>query len=898
MIRKLLPLVSSLNKLEFVSSQSSLSSSSSQILVTTSKHCVIVESDHPYKPASVSNLKVTFSSKVKWMSLEFDSRCGTAQNDDVLQIYIKPLDKAATNLIKYDNKSESESASVRSIHITAVDNWPVLRRFTGPSFNGTWPSNALILPGHELVFSFETASDYVKDEKACYFGYKCQVVGYEDPVTFATSFQILELELSFLASTSFASLLSRSLPLLPNDRPFDEESTKKDFLAHKALLGKGLALTHLPTAQEALDGYLPLACEKPFLKDFVNCTPGTSGGRLAAWLQPESYVNPNLCEILCNSFKPTQELQVGSPTCVTIITKDQYGSIINVPNLNVEVFAQPYETSLDKPTKLNEASSQVNPYTGMPCPQNVRYSVTVEDKMLYHAITMMKCYENYSFEELRYLTPTKKRTTELMMVHENNDGTYSANWTPTSAGWYKLNVLIDKVAISTCPTVKVNESSKLNLNLASSQGLTSQDSANKKSQIRKFIGENSAGLRIRVLPSLQSKQIGVIKPGTCISIVDEVHNDDGVWARLNRESIENFCNSTANRVDEAWCMQYHNQCSKNLLFSIEELEMASESASECASKTDKSSLDLPPSNDTPIEGERRDITSGFYHVVKCGPRGHNVRNKPSLRAPSIGVLELGSAICVSKALITLEGTWFKLKKNTKIKYSFNADSEAWTLAEAGSDLIFLKHETEMTQMCENETECEDQYWVTLKPAAICPLKLNREQKSSNDDPISPIDEDTCAYRDDKSSTLGTDQADLELNSGLSQSQSGHSIISQTGSLEKRSKNDSSMLVKVLPGSRIATLQKMILAASSLIKDRSKSIDKNIPELANINVKDMVNVIKSREQSPALSSSSISKLIGNKIKTPSPFKKHFLSLSSANSDHRDVIKKNLTKDISK
>lgn len=29
------------------------------------------------------------------------------------------------------------------------------------------------------MFSLETASDYVKDEKACFFGFKCVVVGYE-----------------------------------------------------------------------------------------------------------------------------------------------------------------------------------------------------------------------------------------------------------------------------------------------------------------------------------------------------------------------------------------------------------------------------------------------------------------------------------------------------------------------------------------------------------------------------------------------------------------------------------------------------------------------------------------------------------------------------------------------
>ncbi len=30
-----------------------------------------------------------------------------------------------------------------------------------------------------MIFSLETASDYVKDDKACFYGFKCTVVGYE-----------------------------------------------------------------------------------------------------------------------------------------------------------------------------------------------------------------------------------------------------------------------------------------------------------------------------------------------------------------------------------------------------------------------------------------------------------------------------------------------------------------------------------------------------------------------------------------------------------------------------------------------------------------------------------------------------------------------------------------------
>ena len=40
--------------------------------------------------------------------------------------------------------------------------------------------------------------------------------------------------------------------------------------------------------------------------------------------------------------------------------------------------------------------------------------------------------------------------------------------------------------------------------------------------MRKFVGKNSAGLRVRVHPSLQSEQVGVIKPQGVIAFIDQV----------------------------------------------------------------------------------------------------------------------------------------------------------------------------------------------------------------------------------------------------------------------------------------------------------------------------------------------------------------------------------------
>lgn len=39
-----------------------------------------------------------------------------------------------------------------------------------------------------------------------------------------------------------------------------------------------------------------------------------------------------------------------------------------------------------------------------------------------------------------------------MLVRTNNDGTYTANWTPGSTGWYLLRVVIDgfEIGIQYC----------------------------------------------------------------------------------------------------------------------------------------------------------------------------------------------------------------------------------------------------------------------------------------------------------------------------------------------------------------------------------------------------------------------------------------------------------------
>lgn len=211
----------------------------------------------------------------------------------------------------------------------------------------------------------------------------------------------------------------------------------------------------------------------------------------------------------------------------------------------MEVKAVPIEK---KDLGDSERVSQPDPLTfgGHPQPPlDVPYEVTINNKTCFYAITIMKAYQNYSFEELRFMSPAIKRTSESMLVRPNDDGSYSAAWTPSSVGWYSLMITIDGYDmedVNICPSISYLFSSRCkslieNLDFSqkykvevkeSPQGMQppTQNVVKKPqhqpSRLRKFVAKNSAGLRIRAHPSLQSEQIGIVSVNDTIAFIDEV----------------------------------------------------------------------------------------------------------------------------------------------------------------------------------------------------------------------------------------------------------------------------------------------------------------------------------------------------------------------------------------
>lgn len=107
------------------------------------------------------------------------------------------------------------------------------------------------------------------------------------------------------------------------------------------------------------------------------------------------------------------------------------------------------------------------------------------------------------------------------------------------------------------------------------QSSSSVKNSQRPTKLRKFIEPNSAGLRIRAHPTLQSEQVGILKVNGIISFIDELENDDGIWVRLSTEAIRLHC-TTGWYPTEAWCLQYNQHTGKTLLHpysnSVTELE--------------------------------------------------------------------------------------------------------------------------------------------------------------------------------------------------------------------------------------------------------------------------------------------------------------------------------------
>lgn len=93
----------------------------------------------------------------------------------------------------------------------------------------------MLFIGNEVMFSLETASDYLKNDRISRFGFRCLVIGYE--VEELSKYQELgyglvhlETELSFLGGMCVSTLLKCDI-ILPNGK-IDDQNIILDLFTH------------------------------------------------------------------------------------------------------------------------------------------------------------------------------------------------------------------------------------------------------------------------------------------------------------------------------------------------------------------------------------------------------------------------------------------------------------------------------------------------------------------------------------------------------------------------------------------------------------------------------------------------------------------------------------------
>lgn len=268
----------------------------------------------------------------------------------------------------------------------------------------------------------------------------------------------------------------------------------------------------------------------------------------------------NKCEFKLSEDEP---VHVGWPTQITLIIRDQYGDLVLVPNIKVEMYASPSDNGVGNGSRKSKRFSSMehlqNNLVEVP---KVPYEPTVKDKVCYKAITFMKTYEDFSFEELRYVDPGRSMSSESMAAVDNCNGTFAINWTPATAGLFCLTIIIDGFAMEDVYRVHVKDTG-----VPPPPEKMTEKNVCVPNKLRQFVAKYSAGLRIRTHPTLQSTQLGIVKMNGIISFIDEVVNDDGKWVRLSTESIRQHVVTTWFPT-EAWCLQFNSHLDRTLLFPV------------------------------------------------------------------------------------------------------------------------------------------------------------------------------------------------------------------------------------------------------------------------------------------------------------------------------------------
>ena len=146
MVRHTLPIITAAAKAFKEASKTDSSSTKNGYLDSKLLHYANVETDHPYKPASVSHFRIQFPSQVQWLSLEFDNKCGFAQAEDKIINILVPRSSSSSNKDKSSSQDVSEAVVTPMMGMNFEDFYSNFQNFGLHA-----PAGLILLPGNVYI---------------------------------------------------------------------------------------------------------------------------------------------------------------------------------------------------------------------------------------------------------------------------------------------------------------------------------------------------------------------------------------------------------------------------------------------------------------------------------------------------------------------------------------------------------------------------------------------------------------------------------------------------------------------------------------------------------------------------------------------------------------------------
>ncbi|EDQ87112.1 uncharacterized protein MONBRDRAFT_33522 [Monosiga brevicollis MX1] len=510
---------------------------------------LMAESAHPYLEGEVHMETLSFPESVAMMQLAFDPRLSLFQAEDVLTVEV-----AQGN----------------------ADFLPFLS-LKGPTV--TLPDHTLLVPGSRLRLCLQSATCYQEhiDRRTNpgYFGYALRTTGLTLPVQ-DNVLHILERELTYLvACCARHMLLARhELPTTVDarDESVDINALAAQKASQAALFRMGLEVDassvtkFLETQTLQVNGDSQI---QQFLRDFVDCTPKSSGARLARWLRAGPAIDAAQCsrqdhanfgDQAGSTSVTTAESKVvrfRSPVDFIVHTRDQHGELLHHPLTRVGVhivYPDASEAEQEGGQTLSEIVDSTAPVTKDGCCyKNIfsHLSFSPEEARLQHMMSGELLASAELLEEAKYQVKFVPRHLGTCLVHVTVDGTDIEG----SPFCYKVEPNREMIMVSAEDAVADRTDDPEYANEVSMKPTASKYRVVRPVTI--YAGANDEAL-----------ELGTLIKGFKLEAIKICSNEQGNWIQLNMSAVRKFVSEEMHHL-EAWVPEMQRGVAGDAIFLTE-----------------------------------------------------------------------------------------------------------------------------------------------------------------------------------------------------------------------------------------------------------------------------------------------------------------------------------------